>query len=193
MDNMTSILVSVIGVHVTAYYRIVCYMSAHTLPYLSLCFCFVNSQSMEGGSNYETLFVFICTGQLSLKDLNRVRREVWAARSKWFNIGLELDLEVSDLNTINRKHNRDADNCLRDCLKLWLRGSHQPPTWSAMVKVLRSPAVGFAEIADEIEEKYIIKRGNTEGKESVISSLQEFINCYLHKPSLSNSYHIIVY
>ena len=141
-----------------------------------MCFCFVNnSQSTEGGSNYETLFVCICTGQLSLDDLSLVYREVWPARSKWFNIGLELDLEVSDLNTINRRHSVDAGNCLMECLEVWLRGSHQPPTWSAMVKALRSPTVGLAEIADRIVEQHLM----TEGEESII------LLVYLHKHSLS--------
>ena len=38
--TMTSILVFGIGVHVTAYYRIVCYVSAHTLPLPKLVFLF---------------------------------------------------------------------------------------------------------------------------------------------------------
>ena len=123
---------------------------------------------MEGGSNYETLFVCICTGQLSCDDLRLVLNEVWPASSKWFNIGLELGLEVSDLNVINKSSNRDVDWCLLGCLKVWLRGSHPLPTWSAMIKALRSPTVGFAALADRIVEKY--------GKESII---------YLHKHSLS--------
>ena len=163
-------------------------------PLPKLVFLFVNnSQSMEGGSNYETLFVCICTDQLSLDDLVLVYEEVWSARSKWYNIGLGLGIVISDLDKIERESPHSIEICFRNCLRAWLRGSHQPRTWSPLIKALRSPTVGFAEIADEIEEKYGIKRGNTEGKESIISSLQVFINGYLHKPSLSNSHHIIVY
>ena len=132
---------------------------------------------MEGGPNYETLFVCICTGQLSPDDLALVYGEVMSARSKWFNIGLGLGLKMSDLNIINRGYNGDVGRCLIECLEAWLINSHQPPTWSTMVTALRSRPVGFADLADVIEEKYIIKRGNTDGVESVISSLQVFINC----------------
>ena len=130
---------------------------------------------MEGGSNYETLFVCICTGQLSPKDFVLVYEEVWLARSKWFNIGLGLGLAPSDLDAINMENNRDVQACFTDCLLAWLRGSCRPPTWSAMIKALRSPDVGFAALADWIKEKYIV----TKGEESII------LLVYLHKHSLS--------
>ena len=148
---------------------------------------------MEGGSNYETLFVCICTGQLSPDDLALVYEEVMSARSKWYIIGLELGLKVDGLEIIEVNNLYSNKSCLMECLQVWLRGSRPPPTWSAMVTALRSPTVGFEDLADVIEKKYRIKRGNTEGKESIISSLQVFINGYLHTPSLSNSHHIIVY
>ena len=130
---------------------------------------------MEGGSNYETLFVCICTGQLSPDDLALVYGEVMSARSNWFNFGLELGLEVYELKEIERDNPHSTDRCFINCLEMWLRGSHQPPTWSAVVEALRSPTVGHDGLADRIEEKYIM----TEGEESII------LLVYLHKHSLS--------
>ncbi len=39
-------------------------------------------------------------------------------------------------------------------LREWLQSSPNP-TWSVLVKALRSPDIGRPDIADEIEDKYI--------------------------------------
>ena len=55
---------------------------------------------------------FIYTDLLTTKELSIVQKEIWEARSKWINLGLELGLKIDDLEAINLSENRNIDDCL---------------------------------------------------------------------------------
>jgi len=50
-----------------------------------------------------------------LKELVKVKVE------SWFNLGLELDIEDDELQTIERNHPKDQESCKRDMFRTWLR------------------------------------------------------------------------
>ena len=87
--------------------------------------------------------VCFTSGQLTISDLPQVFRAVFDARTKWYDIGLELKIDVGSLDAIEEDNPRDVQDCLRALLKKWLRRA-QPnykPTWGALMEALESPLV----------------------------------------------------
>ena len=69
---------------------------------------------------------------------------------KWFNIGLKLGISVGTLNAIKKNNNQDPDNCLTAMLEHWLNNGRPKPSWAELVKALKSPMVGYAQLAEEL-------------------------------------------
>ena len=92
---------------------------------------------------------------LGEKDLPEIIRELSAAKSKWYNIGIDLKLEVSTLDGIRNDRKDNTDECFPQMIIAWLRSSSEvPKTWSTLADVLKQPMIGFGELATKIEEKY---------------------------------------
>ena len=81
---------------------------------------------------------------MTISNLKTVRKAVWDARAKWFNIGRELGLSMSNLQAIEVSYNR-VEQCFSEMLTLWLQFDPYP-TWSALVDALQSPTVGCKEL-----------------------------------------------
>ena len=88
-------------------------------------------------------------GQLNFKDLCKVQRATWNARTKWYNIGLELKIDPETLNVIEG-NNKDIDNCFRAMLTTWLKTVDPKPTLAALAEALRSPMVGHEHLAEQL-------------------------------------------
>ena len=88
-------------------------------------------------------------GYLIPNDLWRVQDTVWDARSKWYNLGLGLDITPATLDSIEVANQQNPDRCFRAMLTKWLR-EHQRPTWSTLAEALRSPSVELTHLAEEI-------------------------------------------
>ena len=86
-------------------------------------------------------------GKLNIKDLSKVQRAAWDARAKWYNNGLELDIDPGTLETIKR-NNEDIEDRFRAVLLTWLKMVDPKPTWEALAKALRSPTVGYEHLAE---------------------------------------------
>ena len=89
-------------------------------------------------------------GQLNFKDLCKVQRAAWNARTKWYNIGLELKIDPETLNVIEG-NNKDIDNCFRAMLTTWLKTVDPKPTLAALAEALRSPMVGHEHLAEQLQ------------------------------------------
>ena len=88
--------------------------------------------------------------QLTINDLKEVRTEVWEARAKWFDIGIELKLKITDLYEIIENKRGDITNCFTHMLILWLTQVDPPPTWSILADALEQPAVNLQQLAKYI-------------------------------------------
>ena len=73
-------------------------------------------------------------------------------RSKWKVIGLGLRVPPSDLEAMSGS----PLECLQSSLTKWLKGTDPPPTYEALVAVLRSRVVGEEKKAQELEEKFCV-------------------------------------
>ena len=89
-------------------------------------------------------------GKLTIDNLGDVLEAVWEARVKWFNIGLKLGISPGTLNTIKKNNNQDPDDCLTAMLEYWLNNGNPKPSWAAVAKALKSPTVGYAQLAEEL-------------------------------------------
>jgi tripartite motif-containing protein 2/3/tripartite motif-containing protein 71 len=89
---------------------------------------------------------------LDTRDLYIICSNFWEARIEWFNIGLALNLKVGDLEAIRQINRDNVDDCFRDMLKKWLR-TNPRPLQSNLITVLREKAVGFNQLAEDLEDK----------------------------------------
>ena len=86
---------------------------------------------------------------ISLADLKEVTKQVWDARTEWFQIGINLKLKATDLTVIERRHRGDPDSCFSGMLESWLKGAESTATWKGLVVALQS--VGMDRLADKIQ------------------------------------------
>ena len=94
---------------------------------------------------------------LTVDELSTVLNETWEARSKWKNLGLQLGLNINDLDAIYAG-NRSIDDYFTDTITLWLRQTDLLPTWTNLVLALEGPTIGFQTLAHRIQMKYIVER-----------------------------------
>ena len=89
---------------------------------------------------------------LTQDDFSDVHSVLWEARSKWFNIGLQLQLKVTALKAIDEEQERLEDK-LREMILSWLQHG-QRCTWRALRKALRHHTVDLPQLAQQIKTKY---------------------------------------
>lgn len=92
-----------------------------------------------------------------MDDLKIVKDSVWDARAEWFDLGLQLGVNVPSLVAIQTKEKDNPDRCITPMLMEWLKQSNPPPTWSSLVAALRKPTVGQEHLADNVEHQYLSK------------------------------------
>ena len=89
---------------------------------------------------------------LGIDDLRDVQKAVWEARSKWYNLGLELGISPGTLDSI-KATNQNPDDLFADMIKDWLRNGNPKPNWATIANALRSPTVGYGHIAEQVHGK----------------------------------------
>ena len=83
------------------------------------------------------------------KDLRKLVRLLHDARASWEDIATQLGLSQGDVDAIAKKFD-DPKDCLRESLKLWLRGVDPEPTREQLARALQSPPVGREDIAQQV-------------------------------------------
>ena len=97
-------------------------------------------QSSSGGT-------YACDSAARKLGIKEVQRAAWDARSKWYNIGLELNIDQGTLDVIEGD-NKGIDKQFRAMLTTWLKTVNPRPTWEALAEALRSPTVGYEHLAE---------------------------------------------
>ena len=75
---------------------------------------------------------------------------VWEARSKWYYLGLKLGISAGTLDAISTSANQNTDACFTDMIKDWLKNGEPRPTWATLAKALKSPMVGYSQLAEKL-------------------------------------------
>ena len=91
---------------------------------------------------------------LKAKDLDRVYNAVIGARSKWYHIGLALEIDPDDLDSIKDANRGNPDGCLTDVLKKFLRQVSPKPSWKRLADAMASLSVGRGDIAEDLRKQY---------------------------------------
>ena len=91
--------------------------------------------------------------ELSLNDVNNVRKEIHSVRSKWQDIALELGMSVKDAVKIRSDFDDDKYRLL-EVLRWWLAKEQPKPTWGVLIESLRSCTVEEHQLADALQRKY---------------------------------------
>ncbi len=58
--------------------------------------------------------------------------------SKWYQIGIFLDMEPGMLDTIKTNNPNDDEVCLMCMIKEWLNRSNPRPTWGELVEATKN-------------------------------------------------------
>ena len=87
-----------------------------------------------------------------LKDL--LKELYTTASDKWEDIGILLGIHPGRLNTIKTTENHTPQSCLREMLKIWLKGVSPPPSWAAIADA--TEVLGDQNLADQLRTKYLI-------------------------------------
>ena len=107
---------------------------------------------------------------LSLEDLRDVLNELNQVRDKWYNLGLQLKVSVTELQKIEAEYKTDTGTCLRQMLIKWLELGNA--SWESLCGALQSPLVlgGDAALAMTLQKKYCrVEEGQPKQKKRSIS------------------------
>ena len=85
---------------------------------------------------------------LCINDLRKVRDFLFEARLKWYNLGLEVEVAIENLDEIDGMKLKDSD-CLREMLKIRLKNANNPLTWKMLADALRAKAINELELAEQ--------------------------------------------
>ena len=128
-------------------------------------FCFI-PQTLTTDNIYNSAwhtwigYSFACfhfpTVQKSIK-LKDVYEDVVSISHKWYDLGLQLELEEGTLKTIKSDNPENSQHCLREMLSTWLKFDPRP-TWHTLCAALRSRTVGAETLASNLVAKYIKRK-----------------------------------
>lgn len=83
---------------------------------------------------------------LTISDLSKVREFLYDVRRKWYDIGLQLNILLTELDVIKDKSMDPADSLL-EVIRLWLRSIEPLPTWRILADALRNKVVDEVKLA----------------------------------------------
>ena len=82
-------------------------------------------------------------------DVKEVREFLYEVRKKWYDIGIELDVPIEQLDIIKCQENEQGQGvCLRELLKVRLRFI-EPVTWKVVGDALKASAVNETELGEK--------------------------------------------
>ena len=87
--------------------------------------------------------------ELSQNDFSKIIDRMWNAKNKWNLIGVQFNIPVSELETIEKNNPHNIVNQFIDMIKKWLEIG-QNCTWQAIHDALNHPTVGHGAIAKEL-------------------------------------------
>ena len=68
-------------------------------------------------------------------------------REKWFDIGVDLEIDADILEKIRDKYHNEPAACLTNMIREWLKSVDRPATWTSLAFVLRS--INEVKLAEE--------------------------------------------
>ena len=78
---------------------------------------------------------------------------VWDARSKWFDLGFQLDVKYIELEVIE-KDCSNVNSSFRKMLSTWLKMIDPPPSWEDLLTALEHDSVKCGDLAERIRLRF---------------------------------------
>ena len=92
-------------------------------------------------------------------DEKMLLKELAKVQTKWFEIGIQLDIEGSKLKTFECDYPSTSRRMI-ETLNYWFgRNTNVPVSWEFVITVLNDPLVDESGLAKQIQEKYCPKKG----------------------------------
>ena len=91
---------------------------------------------------------------LTLNDVTAVCERLYEAKEKWFDIGLQFNINYTTLSNMQNRFKSDPDKLLKEIVHHRLRS--YPLTWRELCATLRSSSVHCHVLADKIELRYLL-------------------------------------
>ena len=85
--------------------------------------------------------------------INAVRKELHGIRDRWYDVGMEHDLDHGTLESIKQNF-QDVSDRVCEMIASWLKEIHPPPTWKALVNTLESCVIGEEQLTQRLRSKY---------------------------------------
>ena len=94
-----------------------------------------------------------CTVGLNLKNL---LEELANCFSKYFQIGIQLDINDGKIAEFEQNHSRNAGRCFAAVISHWLDGNAAPVTWETLIAALKARSVNEKTLAQKLEGSYSV-------------------------------------
>ena len=91
------------------------------------------------------------------------------------DIGLELNLEKSDLDALQVRHKEDINDCFTDMFDLWLK-TNPRPTLAELIAALRQRTVGLQQLADKLEKEGLKQDKSIKHRSEMAYTTQTTVN-----------------
>jgi len=91
--------------------------------------------------------------KLVTADLRELQNELHGISSKWYNLGIQLRVDVGELDSIKKEGLVPVD-CLREMLKIWLKQVDPHPTRNALITALKSRVINEQQLASHLEKEH---------------------------------------
>ena len=88
------------------------------------------------------------------------------ARSKWLDLGFQLDIKLNELRVIE-KDCGDVNSRFREMLSTWLKMIDPPPSWEGLLTALEHDTVKCGDLAERIRQEFDMRKKTNWMKQSV--------------------------
>ena len=96
--------------------------------------------------------------ELAVNEHNIIRKLKEFSPKDWRALGVMLQLESTDLDTIEANNPKDVEKCLTSVIVYWIR--KKEATWKKLWEALRDKSVGYNNIGIDIREWFEEKTRN---------------------------------
>ena len=121
--------------------------------------------------------------KLVMNDLADLQIELHHISSRWYDLGVQLRIDVGDLDNI-KKNNPVVNECLREMLKIWLKQVAPYPTRNALINVLKCPVIDEQQLANKLQTKYttdvVISSTPIQSVSGIASYVDSCCHCLVH-------------
>ena len=76
---------------------------------------------------------------------------IMKVEAKWYPLGIRLGLPPDLLNAIEQSYSKDIQRCCLKMFEEWLVNPGLKPSWSSLIKALKSDFVSRRDVACELE------------------------------------------